>query len=987
MNHPGPKTPPFHFCLTLTLFCSMALHAQDNQMKFERFGTEDGLSSNIIYSIFQDSKGFLWIGTNDGLNRYDGYKFQVYRSDPKDSNSLSSNIIQGLIEDTKGLIWIGTKEGLCRLDPRTGKIIRIRLLSSPGKDIGVINWISNEELMVTSSGKLIMYNIHNAGERELTGQDSTLQSLHIHTNVTSDKAGNIYFIVNKTRANKIFRFDRQQKTIDHFKTISRSGIIKEMVRSFFVDSRNFYWMDGGHGTEVVHYPGSLSPENFQLVRPIKSISATINNFYEDRAGYIWLCTAKNLVRYDYSTNSFTEIFYRGQGLGDITNTIYEDRTGVLWVGSYSGLYKLNPGSKKFSHFTAGSNSNPSLPGNFILGLNASSDQRIWINYDWGTKLLSLLDIKKKSIEHYSYSHPKLKEFLRDGIKNKSKLKIEEFDNWFAEYIEPKFNPGALPYLMAVDPWERLWLIGGNEVRPYKGDNHPISAEAVDIASWKDEIFISTNGGGFLIFNTLTRKFSSFAFDNSGNSISGNTLTSLLVEENGNAWIGTNGAGLNYFDRAKQLFTHYTVQNGLCNNSIFSMVKDKSDRLWLGTGNGLSCFDIKKNKFRNFFRSDGLVNSEFNRYSALQLPDGKLLMGGMNGIDYFDPNVVLTEAIMPGIQITGFKVFNESITPASHVTLAHNKNYITINFAAMDFRNPAANSYAYKLDGIDKDWIMAGNQTSVSYATLSPGRYHFLVKGAGSDGAWNEKPAEVFFTIRTPWWRSGLFWSLTVLFAGSILYGFYQFRIRQLKKVFSVRTKISQDLHDEVGATLTSISYLSEVAKLHSAIGPTRPNEAIDKIGEFSRDMIGEMNDIVWAINPANDKFEKIESRMHNFASVLLATKNIEFDFFVDEKISNNFLGMQQRKNLYLVFKEAINNAAKYSGCSAVCVKICQEDHHVLMDISDNGKGFDENGNGHGNGLKNMKARAIEVEADLHIESIPGEGTKISLSVPLTQNTY
>jgi hypothetical protein len=460
----------------------------------------------------------------------------------------------------------------------------------------------------------------------------------------------------------------------------------------------------------------------------------------------------------------------------------------------------------------------------------------------------------------------------------------------------------------------------------------------------------------------------------------------LVEENGNLWIGTNGAGLNYFDRATQSFTHYTVQDGLCNNAIFSMVKDNNGRLWLGTGNGLSCFDKSRNKFSNFFPSDGLVNSEFNRYSALKLPDGKLMMGGMNGIDYFDPELAITTDIPPRVQITDFRVYNKSIPPDSPHSLSYKNNYVSIDFAAMDFRNPAANTYAYKLDGIDKDWIMAGNQTSVSYATLSPGRYHFLVKAAGSDGAWSEEPAEIYFKIRTPWWRSGVFWAMTALIIVSSLFFIYQFRIRQLKKVYSVRTKISQDLHDEVGATLTSISYLSEVAKLNGTIGDTNKNEAIEKIGEFSREMIGEMNDIVWAINPSNDKLEKIESRMRNFASVLLAAKNIQLEFFSDEKVSHYFLGMQERKNLYLIFKEAINNSAKYSGCTSVSVAISKENHHIQMRIADNGKGFIENGNGEGNGLQNMKARAEEIGARLAIESRPGKGTHILLSVPLTQNT-
>jgi len=218
--------------------------------------------------------------------------------------------------------------------------------------------------------------------------------------------------------------------------------------------------------------------------------------------------------------------------------------------------------------------------------------------------------------------------------------------------------------------------------------------------------------------------------------------------------------------------------------------------------------------------------------------------------------------------------------------------------------------------------------------------------------------------------------------------FYRhYRTRQKLKLQTLRNKISQDLHDEVGATLTSISFLSEVVKKQTGNGQSPAHENIEKIGEFSREMIGEMNDIVWAINPANDKFEKIEDRMQNFASTLLAAKNIQFNFRTDGQIKNILLGMQQRKNLYLIFKEAVNNAAKYADCSIMTVRICKEDHHILLNIADNGKGFILADCADGNGLKNMQARAAEVNGKINIESRPGKGTSISLSIPITQNAY
>jgi two-component sensor histidine kinase len=522
-----------------------------------------------------------------------------------------------------------------------------------------------------------------------------------------------------------------------------------------------------------------------------------------------------------------------------------------------------------------------------------------------------------------------------------------------------------------------------EVR-HRDSSFKMSYEVSDVMVDGDNYWLALHADGLVKFQMTTAKQTKYTVSAEKGSINSNELTCLLMEKSGDLWIGTVGGGLNYFDRKKNTFYHYTIENGLCDNSVYSLVKDGNGRLWIGTGNGLSCFDIAANTFKNFYRSDGLVNSEYNRYSACKFDNGAILMGGTSGLDYFFPDSLVKKEIKPSVQITDFRVYNKSINIEQGLTFDHDQNYLSIRFASLDFDDPAKNEYMYKLEGINKEWIFNGKDNSVNLAALAPGHYRFLVKGSNSRGVWNDQPVMVEFTIKAPWWKQTWFLAMISLFSIGILYGIYRFRVTQLKKLIAVRTRISQDLHDEVGATLTGISLLSEVARQQANAGSNSAVDTIDKIGTDSREMIEEMNDIVWMINPANDKLDRIINRMEDFASPLLAAKNIRFGFDADDHIGHQILNMGVRKELYLIFKEAVNNAVKYSACTVLKASLKLTAGSIEMDITDNGKGFDMATANKGNGLWNLKARAESINGKLSISSSIGEGTRIYLKVPIAK---
>lgn len=998
-NSTPPSSPPFFFtCFAFLLFSSSNLLGQNNQLKFEILTTEDGLSSNVIYNVHQDSKGYLWIATNEGINRYDGYEFKAYRHIPGNTATIPENQVYFVYEDSEGTIWAGSDGGLAKYNSAKNNFERIE---PPGKNLSFgVNQVlqsAKDEMMVLTGGEVFLLNVHTLATKELVDSNTTNRVSYKPVNLAKDKNGNIYLSLRHwgfpQDINSIFKYNIEKKIFLPFLELpflNRSAEQFELASYLFIDSRNTFWI----GTGVLNriYKCSLDTSINNSLRPvlIKKNIEVIINIFEDRDGKIWFAGSKGVLKYDYETAAITSITDQS------ASEIYQDKTGVTWIGSFNGLYKLNNTQAKFRHLSSQTGSKPQLLSDFVLGIREIAGKKILVTYHWGEKRFSLFNPISQTLHHLSRDDFSFEDFIKKiNVKNFENLNKDSLNKVLpvTKYFFRSKKHFTTELYLVADNKQSLWFVNGQEFSITDSMDYQaiFSPDLSDVQLYKDEFWLTTNGNGLWSINTSTYKTKKYYTAADGkNSVSSNHLNCLLMEKNGNIWIGTKGTGLDYFDRSKKTFRNYTIQDGLSNNSVFCLVFDDKGRLWIGTGNGLSNFDTTTKIFTNFHRSDGLSNSEFNRFSACKLPDGYLMMGGMNGIDYFHPDSVMSAFLKPQVQITDFKVYNKSILPAENISLTHNNNYVTIEFAAMDFRKPGANQYAYMLNGIDKEWVLAGNLRSVSYATLSPGSYHFLVKAAGSDGIWNEVPAEIHFTISGPWWRNWWFFTMAIVLVSAGLFSIYIFRIQQLKKVFAVRTKISQDLHDEVGATLTSISFLSEVVKQKTGNEEPETNEAVNKIGQYSREMIGEMNDIVWVINPANDKFEEIEDRMRNFASTILSARNIQLNFNSSADIKHIPLGMQQRKNLYLIFKEAVNNASKYAACTKLNVNISLEDHHIRMDVMDNGKGFISGNleiNGSGNGLNNMQARAAEVNGKIMIHSEPEKGTHISLSIPIGRNAY
>ena len=701
----------------------MIAFSQGENVKYERFTTVNGLTSNVIYSIFQDKYGYLWIGTNEGLNRYDGYTFRNYRSDPRDSFSIISNHVNKICEDRFGKLWINTNTGICLYNYDKNNFTRF----NPGtEEIGFMN-LFGDELLIHTKYDMKFLNVLSLQTIPLKfpgryGGFGTGQEI-----ITTDKNGNIYYPVVKADSTVVLKCNLKTRSWEFFIDLSDHPLIRGLGRIYFVDSRGCAWIGTAGEGKILHKKSSTNA-NFKLVR---DNTGAVNQVMEDRNGNIWIATARSLFRYDHSTDRMIQINYNDQATSStLTHTIYSDRSGHMWIGSYSGLFKFNPAVNRFGHF---STSNISLPlkDNFILGLYPLQGNQVVVYYHWGIRQYSIIDLDKNSIKHHSLGDS-LSRYLFWGnfVQNKH---FSDPSTWRKFFNNSLPYTGSLPMFIIFDNQKKLWS-GQSETFGRYGDKYILGPNSaiMDCRIAGDKIWAATDGEGLISIDVVSQHIKKYAVTGNNNGLNNNSLTSLLIEPYGDLWIGTKGGGLNYFDQQNGKFKYYTTSEGLCNNSVFNLVKDDKQRLWIGTADGISCFDPGTGKFKNFFRSDGLHNSEYNRYSACKLENGYLMMGGIDGgIDYFHPDSVLfTAPFKPQVLITDFKVFNRSVFPFSDIRLAHDKNYITIDFAVMDFRNPAANKFAYKLDGIDKDWVDAGNEHFISYATLSSGSLSFPCKGCG-----------------------------------------------------------------------------------------------------------------------------------------------------------------------------------------------------------------------------------------------------------------
>lgn len=1043
-------------CSLLWPHSPVAAQATANAVTFDALTIKDGLSQGMVNSILQDRYGFMWFASNDGLNRYDGNRFTIYKNDPNDPNSIAENFIRFLFEDSAGRIWIATAgNGLDLFDRTTETFIHFK---NHANDPNTISDNSITSINEDATGSIWIGTLHGlnrlvignkkAMKKEPPQRSTTETFLREHTvsfsKIIFDPANpdrEVYswkpgFPLADWRASN-FYIDHQgtvwvsaQEKLYRIKPLRDSGYrvenlpleaymppsqkrkgLEKAVQEFIQAANHdvFYMLFQNGVTEVNSRTGNVQ---FLSQTPLNKGAFTFPSAL-DNDGNIWTSDENVMGRFNTVSKTWQTISSADKNIEPVLAYIacsYKDKRGNIWLGTKGyGLLKYNPKKKNFNK----------TEDRYIRFMAEGKDEKILFIKDPYDELFWEFDRTTNTTEvPVPLSALAKKGFTHFGTNTKSVLQDGDGSYWIGRVGLYHYDPVAKK---AVEYWDHyddvfplyddgrnaLWFGNTNGIVRFdkvsKTSREYTFPAKTTIGPYDYLQAIHRDKEGILWLGTLEglyrfdperetwKLYKNIAGD--GNSLNNNLIFSICpdgVQPEKYLWIGTKGGGLNRFDQAAGTFTHYTEKQGLSNDVVYGILSDAANNLWLSTNKGISMFNTHTKEFKNYNEADGLQGSEYNRNAFCKTGKGYLYFGGITGFNYFDPATLSGSNYVPFVWITGINVLNRPLQfrgqdgilakPAyltDRIRLKYEQNVISFEFASTDFPAFDINRFKYQLAGFDKDWITSGTTRNATYTNLDPGTYTFRVTGSNNDGTWNEGGASVQLVILPPWYGTWLFRIAIILAVVSAGYAFYRYRLAQAFKLQAIRERIAKDLHDEVGSNLSNIYIFSNVAQQKAAAnGETAP--LLQKITDYTQQSMEAMNDIVWMINTRNDRFENIMVRMRTLAAEFSETSDCALHLDFDEALNNVKLNMEARKNFYLIYKEAINNTAKYAGCKTVWVEMKLHQNIVTLKIRDNGKGFDATNTNKGNGMFNMKKRAEMLKGTLTVTSTVGEGTTLQL---------
>lgn len=1020
----------------------------------------------MIFGIEEDKEGFLWIATKDGLNRYDGIQFHIYRNDPEDSTSIAENYVRSILLDSRGILWIGTNSsGLDMYDPSRGSFVHVEdhLHDTWEEQIKAVN-----SLMEDAFGNIITFSPEGHSAKVVVPHFDVNRNQLLYCEILSPEEAypvirtlpapfdaknilgatidgllwyntedSLYAIVDK--GNNITAVVHM--AANH---VTRQGMNQPAPNYFFAQAHTQLFA-ADHTNQIFRYnhtSGGFDP----VITIPKEYRLTEHLLFLDHKNRIWaLQLDRNMFRIDINAKTITRIFnkyslHTGVKAHSFKLTCEDNQHNLWGRTSGHGLVKISSRNDLFH----------SIPSSEVndYGIRAHYLDKSAGHY-YGKDPFSTCE-KLLEKGHYKPIRPDAPYNIaidRNGNRWTPAWNIALKTGYLL-----KFNSTGCEYeiklRVAIDSIDRfgvpvfcdrndeIWFgerFSGDSVHLYhfdqqanRLDQFPFPVQVLktghhfisDYYITPENLFWLGTKQGLFLFNPQTFSWKHYSFErNNAESLSHNSILSILPdprEPDKYLWIGTDGGGLNKFNINTGKCIRFTTRDGLPNNVIYGILNDHKENLWMSTNYGLCFFNTTTFETYNFTTTDGLPRNEFNRYTYSKDTNGIMYYAGVEGAICLDPLEFYKSQESSPVVINQLKLSNKNVVYSSKLNthtlnayqlpkplgqckslvFPYTERMITLGFTLLDFTNPEENVFKYRLEGFSDQWIFVNGQQEATFTNLKPGDYTFMVTGRNSANVWSESPATMMITILPPWWKTWWFRGFALFVFVYILYAFYRYRLRQAMKLQVLRNRIAADLHDEIGSTLSSVSLASSVIQQKLDNNNTEVKSLLQRINDNTNSMMEAMNDIVWAINTKNDRMESIIYRMRAFALEILEPEQVEVHFSISEQANQLQLDMQQRKNIYLIFKEAVNNAAKYAECRNLWVDIHYNQNKMKMRVQDDGIGFTltqgENGlnanntfdNNYrlygGNGLPNIQKRTEEIKGKSRIESAKGKGTHIEV---------
>jgi len=958
------------------------------------------LSQSNVTAILQDRRGFMWFATRDGLNRYDGNAFVVYKHNPNDPRSLSANYVQALMEDGQGYLWIATLTGGAdKFDPTTEHFTRYR------HDPSNPNSISGDSVYSIardSRGHLWF----GTGDTGIDGFDpATGRFTHYLndsdglfvgkiTHVMADRRGEIWFVggrglfhlnpatgqINRSHATikglaadyvdednlgnlwmlayapivGLVKYDRRTERFTKYPL--GSGAVGVANSNLFADGQNGLWVPSSQGLQYFDRRTERFTYRFQRdeTNPDSLNDDAVVSVYQDKGGLLWVGTENgglNLI--NFRQEQFGLYRHRpadpknSLSPGKVT-AIYEEPSGILWIGFFPrGLNRMDRMTGLVTHYLPGPENDRGLG----IGSDLNSIYKDARGYVWLGGWNSSLDRFEERTEHFKHYRHTPRD--SDSLMSNNVLSIHGDRNgqiWIGQQGGiGRFNPATDAFINYLPVPDNPASLANNIGTIYQD-----SSSVLWLGSW---------GGALSRFDDRAKTFVNYMPDpRDPHKLNGGGINTIFEDRTGTLWLGA-WDGLYRHNGVDATFTRYTENQGLPSSAIQGILEDKLGRLWLSTKKGISRYDPQTETFRNYDASDGLQGDEFSQGACAQGSDGEMFFGGSNGFNAFFPENVRDNPYVPPVVITSFKIFNTPVAIGSNsvlkraipyvdsLTLSYRVNVFSFEFAALSYANSQKNRYRYKLEGLEPRWNEVDSKRRIAtYTNLDPGKYVFRVQGSNSDGVWNEQGLSLKILITPPWWNTILFRTMCAAVLLAIIWAAYRLRVRYLHHEFEMtlearvdeRTRIARDLHDTL---LQSFHGLLLRFQTVSHLLPQRPIEAKEKLDsaiEQAAGAITEGRDAVQGLRistvQGNDLAQAISTLGEELENDSSNHRPATFRVAVEGQARN--LHSILRDEIYKIAAEALRNAFRHSQAQHIEVEIRYDNEQFRLRVRDDGKGID-----------------------------------------------
>lgn len=999
------------YILTVLLFfCCWPLSSTLAQELFrvDNIYRENGQKLGQIHAIYRDSRGYLWMGGEPGLYRYDS-KSVVPANRLFSDTAYVNSFVFDITEDRDGNIWVANQVGLYRISASMNEVKRVfpratdslslqrkpwvhRLYFDPKGNL----WFANHyglNVMYADQRPIVNYPIYDG--LNVPFYKRYMNFLHPegdHELLMGTGDGVCQFDISGGKWKQL-RFDSEKDIQD-----ASENVICTHYR--INDTLHLYgtWASGikefnprtGAIRTMLYAENGEQPGSKNIVMSIADAHAGV--------GELLVATGDNgLGRYNYLTHTFRfsdQVKSSGHAVDNpFVRVLYQDKEKNIWIGTNTGLQQYVPYLNSVRYFRLQEKVPSSVSNEIIAAAEdpatglvylATYNNGVWV---WNQKTDEVKPVKTLSasevglVETMFYSEQNIFLCSHRGIM----IYTPETDFGFLCYrhipkviVEHDVQNDTLVFLytMMGHAWQLNTRSGGLEpvLTGIPEEDTLLSQTSNILLLDEDRMLVGTYRNGLFMLDRKKKKII-WRIEKYGN-LPIHDVMDLEQDVNGDIWCATLRAGTFRLNLKRNMLYHYTAFAGSNINTVYSITSDKNKNLWIGTNSCLVSFNPSTNKAKLLTEEDGLETNKL-QCGVILLKSGKLLVQHYYGFSVVDPMLEQSQRKTPRLRLNYIKVNSRpvNISSGEELDLAYDENNLEIDFTSLSYIHPQFNRYFYKLEGLNDQWVDNRNSNTVLLYEIPPGSYKLLLKAYNSDGNTNITNLSIHIVIHPPFYKSVWFIIGMAVVLGLVINTIIAFRIRQLEKVQQMRNKIASDLHDEVGSALSSIRLYSGFMQTEEAVHP-KVKEVLSKIENTSRESLENMSDIVWSINAKNDKLEKVIARMKQFSDSILQPADIlvKYDFHSE----NINISMESRRQLYLFYKEAMTNIAKYSEATEVHVRLERKGIEWVLEVCDNGVGFEREEVRHGNGLQNMEERALLIGGTAEVVSTPGKGTCVKL---------